>query len=316
MGTSTFARPSRRLELYELGQSDREIAAAEGVPRRVISAWRRFNKLSKHADPVRTTRQIKSSDRQALYERGLSDEEIAREQGVSTTSVRCWRQYWGLPVNYAPCRKEEKRRSAERLDLYRKGLGDCAIADLQGVSPSAVKEWRHHYGLSSNNSQKCVVSPERDAGRMLLYQSGLPDGAIAKLHGVHPRAIAWWRGRRGLAANPAGGDRSGGPSMPDQIAVDLLRRIRRALGAALPPDIRDDATSEMYVDLTLGTLDKVDIERKARWYRNRVLDRFASKFGPRSLDQEIGDGEGFTLLDMLADDRSSSWLEEMGATVW
>jgi hypothetical protein len=98
--------------------------------------------------------------------------------------------------------------------------------------------------------------------------------------------------------------------------ASVVRRIRKAVGRALAPDVIEDIVADMMVAVLEGSLPLAEIEAEARRYGNRVLERFASKFGPRSLDQEIGDGEGFTLLDTLVDDSSSSWLEEMGATVW
>lgn len=46
--------------------------------------------------------------------------------------------------------------------------------------------------------------------------------------------------------------------------------------------------SGMRVAVLGGELLLGEIESKARRYGNRVLDRFASKFGPCSLDQELG----------------------------
>jgi hypothetical protein len=30
----------------------------------------------------------------------------------------------------------------------------------------------------------------------------------------------------------------------------------------------------------------------------------------------MGDGDGFCMVDLIRDERSSSWLEQSGATVW
>ena len=42
---------------------------------------------------------------------------------------------------------------------------------------------------------------------------------------------------------------------------------------------------------------------------------FASHYGPRSIDEEIGE-DGFRMIDLIADESASSWLEEMGASAW
>ena len=41
---------------------------------------------------------------------------------------------------------------------------------------------------------------------------------------------------------------------------------------------------------------------------NKALEQFASKFGPRSLDEELEDADGYRLIDNIVDERSSSWL--------
>lgn len=96
----------------------------------------------------------------------------------------------------------------------------------------------------------------------------------------------------------------------------VTARVRKAVGRSLSPDIVEDVVADMIMAVLDGTLPLAQIEAEARRYGNRVLDRFASKFGARSLDQALGDEEGFTLMDCLVDEGSSDWLEEMGATVW
>lgn len=58
------------------------------------------------------------------------------------------------------------------------------------------------------------------------------------------------------------------------------------------------------------------IENHAKAIGNSLINRFINTFRFRSLDERFGEDEGFTLLDTLVDERSSSWLEKMGATAW
>lgn len=148
---------------------------------------------------------------------------------------------------------------------------------------------------------------------MLLYQLGWSDGRIAREEGVTEPSVFVWRRRIGL---PANGSPGGVPKVIGVSFEAVMARIRRAVGRALPADIADDAVGNLMLAIMDGTLSIDDIEASARKFGNRVLDQFASKYGPRSLDRELSDDEGFTLLDTLADDRSACWLEEMGATVW
>lgn len=256
------------------------------------------------------------SERAALYGQGLTDTEIAKIQGVDRSAIRCWRKSHGFSSNSAKRNSEAKVRRSDRADMYRRGMTDAQIAKVQGVHRCTVKKWRRDLGLPVNRARRDVNLPELLAAREFLYESGLRDVEIARQQGLSTDAIFSWRRYRGLPANRSDRTRA----RPRKLAVDisasrLLERIRKAVGPSLPADIRDEAISDMYIDLSVRKLCPADIEKMARTYGNRVLDRFASKFGPRSLDQEIGE-DGFTLLDTLIDDSSSSWLEEMGATVW
>jgi hypothetical protein len=65
-----------------------------------------------------------------------------------------------------------------------------------------------------------------------------------------------------------------------------------------------------------GTIPIAEIETAGRKFGSRALDTFANRWGARSLDEIVAGTEDFTLMDTLVDESSSSWLEEMGATVW
>lgn len=204
----------------------------------------------------------------------------------------------------------------DRDRLYADGLSDNRIARHEGVHENAIFAWRKVRGLpanSGNGARGYALTAEAEAARMLLYQMRYSDRRIAREQKVAWTTIQTWRKRRGLPPH--------GLPRKNWKACDLKRdttldRVRRAIGRALPPDIRDDAISDLYLAVLSGAVDLAEVEKQVRKFGNRVLNSFAGKFGPRSLDQELGDGDGFTLMDTLVDERSSSWLEEMGATVW
>lgn len=58
-----------------------------------------------------------------------------------------------------------------------------------------------------------------------------------------------------------------------------------------------------------------EIEKHARRFGNQALNQFANGFRQRSLDEDTPGSEGLRHIDMLVDESSSGWLEEMGATV-
>jgi hypothetical protein len=205
-----------------------------------------------------------------------------------------------------------KEKFADRYKLYNAGLSDTEIARELGLKQNTITAWRKSRRLAPH--ERRGFTPAQGAARMLLYQLGWSDHHIAREQRVGRRSVGNWRAIRKLPANFRVGVNERNQPRPSVQSIAV--RIRKAVGRSLSPDIIEDTVSDMMVAVLDGELPLRDIESKARRYGNRVLDRFASKFGPRSLDQELGSEEGFTLMDTLVDQSSSSWLEEMGATVW
>lgn len=79
----------------------------------------------------------------------------------------------------------------------------------------------------------------------------------------------------------------------------LERRIRKAIGDGLPTDVKQDAVSDLYLAVLDCQVGCEHIEKVAPSYRNRAFGLCGSRFGPRSLDEELGDD--FTLGDLLED---------------
>ena len=156
---------------------------------------------------------------------------------------------------------------------------------------------------------------KRDTGAvMLLYQLGWDDFSIARERGMQRTTVFQWRKRHGLRANFKGGGHRNQRVAP---GVDTVaRRVRRAVGRSLPLDIAEDAVADLLLAILAGEVPLDRIEAEARKYGNRVLDRFASRYGPRSIDETIAGTDDLRMVDLIADERSSSWLEEMGATAW
>lgn len=195
-----------------------------------------------------------------------------------------------------------------RLALHRDGLNDGEIGRARGVSRKAVVTWRTTHGLKANARRGSAPNHHS----MLLYQLGWSDSRIAREQRRDPRRIQRWRARLNLPANyqPGEHERGRGSAMDD-----LFRRVRRAVNQYMPRDIIDDTVSELCMAVLDGTIPLADIEKRARKYGSAALTTYANAFRTRSLDMKIGDDD-FTLMDTLVDHSASSWLEEMGATVW
>lgn len=92
--------------------------------------------------------------RRSLHAKGLTDREIAERLNVSMAAIGAWRYRRGLKVN--PVKKFntsargtlklDRQANARRMALYRQGLTDREIAEREGVTVSAIKQWRyvHH----------------------------------------------------------------------------------------------------------------------------------------------------------------------------
>ncbi len=77
--------------------------------------------------------------RQELYEQGLSDSAIAREEGVSRSAMRR-----NLPRN------SHLKSFPRRQELYEQGLSDYAIAQAESVANHVIWMWRKRRNLPPN----------------------------------------------------------------------------------------------------------------------------------------------------------------------
>ena len=267
--------------------------------------------------PIRISK-AETNRRLALYHQGMSDGAIGRIVGIQTGSVTYWRRKLGLPANFStpiPRSALGVRRGLEDQELRRRlhaaGLSDKEIAARVGVATTSIASWRRRHQLKGEQNKWGHSTPQENAARMLLYQLGWSDSRIAAERKVHTTSIFDWRRTRELPTNFAN-------KRPLHLQTDLgalVGRVKKAVGNTLAADIAEETTAELCLALLEGRLPLDAVEREARKFGNRTLERFASKYGPRSIDEEIGE-DGFTLLDTMADESHSSWLEEMGATVW
>jgi len=90
-----------RVEMYEQGLTDKQIAAKLGVKKHSIEMWRFKNDLPcnraiKHSEiPLKE----KLDERMRLYNEKMTDVEIAKIQGVKTSVISNWRKRQDLPGN-------------------------------------------------------------------------------------------------------------------------------------------------------------------------------------------------------------------------
>ncbi len=92
---------TRRMTLYAQGLNDYTMADALGINWNAIRHWRHENKLpanSKRPAPKKLTLE-QEKRRREMYERGMTDREIAKVQGVTRKAIYNWRAHRRLGVN-------------------------------------------------------------------------------------------------------------------------------------------------------------------------------------------------------------------------
>lgn len=95
-------------ELYDKGYDDEVISGAIGCARVTVEKWRIRRGLPSNAAEKRGRKTLDWDKAKELYDRGLSDREIAEKIGGSRKSVEKWRSRNGLPAN-KPAGKGKKR---------------------------------------------------------------------------------------------------------------------------------------------------------------------------------------------------------------
>ena len=138
----------------------------------------------------------------ALYNRGLTDGEIAREIGSVKSTIYSWRHRNKLPAHGKVQGGGTKFDYSVFRQLWDQDLSDAKIAKAVGCAASTVSRWRVLYGLPSKG--KSGQDPVLDRAKMReLYDTGLSDAQIAREVGCNPSTIGKWRQRENLPAQGA-----------------------------------------------------------------------------------------------------------------
>lgn len=89
----------RLKSLWEHGLCDKEIAKALGISVQTVRKIRWAEDLELNDGRILSPE--REAERRRCYDDGLSDIEIARRQGVSSSSILLWRRRNGLPAHIA-----------------------------------------------------------------------------------------------------------------------------------------------------------------------------------------------------------------------
>lgn len=243
-----------------------------------------------------------------LYRAGWRDAQIAPAMSVCTATVGKWRRTNGLTPH-----RTFKIDQARCMELYRSGANDHVIATEFGVNDSAICRWRQRRDLPSNIPQFRLDASQKRKARALLRR-GASRRQVADALGIESKTSI-------QKVRDAMRDREGLRQTGHTVVADrrralrqnpecLLQRISTAIGTRVAPDIAADATNEIYLAILEGLLPVEEIEARAHQMLGQTIGRFASKFGPLSLDEPNADG--LCLVDCLADDRAEAEMEAAG----
>ena len=95
-----YEEHERRLELYNQGLSDHQIAEILYYNVSTIRNWRTKNKLHTNYDAKNSRIETnEEAERIRLYNKGYTDSEIGYRCGLKKGSVSAWRRKRGLPPN-------------------------------------------------------------------------------------------------------------------------------------------------------------------------------------------------------------------------
>ena len=200
----------------------------------------------------------------------------------------------------------------QRWTLYNQGMNDTQIAEIQGVSASAVLYWRKRRCLPCNNSRLQAGSRPVAQCRKFLHSLDWRDTSIAVEQGVTRESVRAWRKSQNLPLPPSRTYDS--KRRRSNQVRDLQHRVVKAIGTFLPRDIAADAAADLMLAVVSGSVPISEIEKRARSFGNRALQEFANAYLSRSLDETMGADGDLRRIDTLVDESSSAWLEEMGAT--
>ena len=146
------------------------------------------------ARKVRYDREIFRS----LYDKGMTDSQMAREVGCAKEAVLKWRLGEGLPFHETKAAFDREKM----LVLYRQGLSDAQIARELGCTSKTVTYWRKKKGLPPARKKETV----NWKWVRRLYMAGCTDAETAQTVGCHESSIWKWRQDNQL---PPNGQRGG-----------------------------------------------------------------------------------------------------------
>lgn len=131
-------------------------------------------------------REINLDEVKSLYNKGLSDNEIAKKLNCSRKTIARRRKELGLGINYW---KSFVWKDSDTIkQLYTEGKSSAEISKITGVSISTLAKFKKQFNIKSSFDSKMSEDDIKKA--MSLAEKGLMDTEIAEMFGVS-RSNIW-----------------------------------------------------------------------------------------------------------------------------
>ncbi len=221
-------------------------------------------------------------------------------------------------------------------DMTRAGAKQQDIADRLGLSQTTVS--KHSAAIRAQLASEGVRC---GCGRPLSHRGACSKDAAAKLRqielpaalqrqvrnalltGVSDKDAATLAGITTAAARAIRRQFTPAESVQRAAAIrkhrastvgsdvgNILARVQAAVSRNLDGALRDDVINDLCLAVLDGRVAESEIKAAARTFTSCALKAWQSQYGPRSLDEERGDG-GLKLLDTLGDDTSPNFIDDI-----
>lgn len=171
-------------QLYEKGKRRQQVQGInleEHEPKKANTTGRlKYPRKAKAKEPKITTVLIRKKEAEAardalrleLYDKGMTDAEIAKEAGVSAQAIAKWRTGLCLPTQGE---RKRKRDEAAFLRLYGAGCSLAECEEITGRSRATLAAWRDAAGLAPQGREKMTDErrERREQARSELEAAGL-----------------------------------------------------------------------------------------------------------------------------------------------
>jgi len=181
--------------LYDGGMSFGYMAKHLGVAKSTIYNWKKTGGWEIRVAPEQDKRKQQAQrlfedkrmiEAQSLFEGGMSFGDMAKQLGLSKTTIHNWKKTGGWEIRVDP---EEDKRKLEAQSLFEGGMSFGNMAKQLGLSKITIHNWKKTGGWEIR------VDPEEDKRKLeaqSLFEGGVSLEDIAKELGVTRYIISGW----------------------------------------------------------------------------------------------------------------------------